>query len=161
MHGSHLTIEHLTRGHQPAQSVECSIKDIAPTQTALTGTSVFLPVKEITLGSSARQGKDPPFASNNVQTSLRPLTLKYETSLSQLPFSLPSTPTPLCSELTLSAYSQPSDSTHHSPHNISTFQFEGLSPERYPKSRSLLDECEYSPLLHLSCEHNDYNASLV
>ena len=61
----------------------------------------------------------------------------------------------------MSAYSQPSDSTHHSPHNISAFQFEGLSPECYPVSRSLLDECEYSPLLHLSCEHNDYNASLV
>ena len=118
-------------------------------------------MKEITLRSPARQGKDPPFASNIVQASLQPLTLKYETSLSQLPFSLPSTLTPLFSELTLSAYSQPSDSTHHSPHNISTFQFEGLSPERYPISRSLLDECEYSPLLHLSCEHNDYNASLV
>ena len=140
--------------------MECSIKDIAPTQTALTDTSV-LPVKEITLGSPARQGKDPPFVSNNVQASLRPLTLECETSLSQLPFSMLSTPTPLCSELTLSTYSQPSDSTHRSPHNISAFQFEGLSPEHYPLSRTLLDKCEYSPLLHLSCEHNDYNAPLV
>ena len=140
--------------------MECSIKDIAPTQTALTDTSV-LPVKEITLGSPARQGKDPPFVSNNVQASLRPLTLECETSLSQLPFSMLSTPTPLCSELTLSAYSQPSDSTHHSPHKISAFQFEELSPEHYPLSQSLLDECEYSPLLHLPCEHNDYNAPLV
>ena len=119
-----------------------------------TPTSV-LPVKEITLGSPARQGKDPPFVSDNVQASLRPLTLECKTSLSQLPFSMSSTLTPLCSELTLSAYSQPSDSTHHSPHNISAFQFKGLFPERYPVSRSLLDECEYSPLLHLSCEHND------
>ena len=62
--GSHLTIEHLTLGHQLTQSVECSIKDIAPTQTALTGTSVFLSVKEITLGSPARQ------VSNNVQASV-------------------------------------------------------------------------------------------
>ena len=118
-------------------------------------------MKEITLGSPARQGRDPPFVSNNVQVSLRPLTLECKTSLSQLPFSMLSTPTPLCSELTLSAYSQPSDSTHHSPHNISAFLFEGLSPEHYPLSRSLLDECEYSPLLHLPCEHNDYNAPLV
>ena len=140
--------------------MECSIKDIAHTQAALTDTSV-LPVKEITLGSPAQQGKDPPFVSNNVQASLRPLTLEYETSLSQFPFSMPSTPTPLCSELTLSAYSQPSDSIYHSPHNISAFQFKGLSPEHYPVSRSLLDECEYSPLLHLSCEHNDYNTPLV
>ena len=81
--------------------MECSIEDIAPTQTALTDTFV-LPVKEITLGSPAQQGKDPPFISNNVQASLRPLTLECETSLSQLPFSMLSTPTPLCSELTLS-----------------------------------------------------------
>ena len=74
---------------------------------------------------------------------------------------MPSTLTPLCSELTLFAYSQPSDSTHHSPHDISAFQFEGPSPENYPVSRSLLDECEYNALLHLSCEHNDYNAPLV
>ena len=74
---------------------------------------------------------------------------------------MPSTPTSLCSELTLSAYSQPCDSTHHSPHDILAFQFEGLSPEHYLVSRSLLDECEYNPLLHLSCEHNDYNAPLV
>ena len=119
-----------------------------------TPTSV-LPVKEITLGSPARQGKDPPFVSDHVQASLRPLTLECETSLSQLPFSMSSTLTPLCSEITLSAYSQPSDSIHHSPHNISAFQFEGLFPEHHPLSRSLLDECEYSPLLHLSCEHND------
>ena len=111
-------------------------------------------MKEITLGSPARQGRDPPFVSNNVQASLRPLTLKCETSLPQLPFSMPSTLTPLCSQLTLSAYSQPSDSAHHSPHNISAFQFEGFSPEHYPVSRSLLNECEYSPLLHLYCEHN-------
>ena len=65
--------------------MECSIKDIAPTQTALTDTSV-LPVKEITLGSHSQQGNDPPFVSNNVQASLRPLTLECETSLSQLPF---------------------------------------------------------------------------
>ena len=49
-----MIIEHLTLGHQLTQSVECSIKDIVPTQTALTGTSVFLPVKEITLGSPAQ-----------------------------------------------------------------------------------------------------------
>ena len=140
---SHLTIEHLTLDHQAAQSVECSIKDIALTQTALTDTSV-LPVKEITLGSPAWQGRDPPFVSNNVQASLRPLTLKCKTSLPQLPFSMPSTPTLLCSELTLSPYSQPSDYTHHSPHDISTFQFKGLSPEHYPVSRSLLDEREYN-----------------
>ena len=139
--------------------MECSIKDIAPTQTALTDTSV-LPVKEITLGSPARQGRDPPFISNNVQASLRPLTLECETSLPQLPFSMPST-TPLCSELTLSTYSQSSDSTHYPPHDISAFQFEGLSPEHYLLSRSLRDECEYNPLLHLPCEHNDYNAPLV
>ena len=140
--------------------MECSIKDIAPTQTALTDTSV-LPVKEITLGSPAWQGRDPPFVSNNVQASLRKLTLECETSLPQLPFSMPSTPTSLCSELTLSAYSQPSDSTHRSPQEISAFQFEGLSPEHYPLSQLLLDECEYNPLLHLPCEHNDYNAPLV
>ena len=72
---SHLTIEHLTLDHQAVQSVECSIKDIAPTQTALTDTSV-LSVKEIILGSPAWQGRDPPFVSNNVQASLQPLTLE-------------------------------------------------------------------------------------
>ena len=117
--------------------MEFSIKDIVPTQTALTDTSV-LPVKESTPGYPTQQGRDPPFVSNNVQASVQLLTLGCETSLPQLPFSMPSIPTPLCSEFTLSAYSQPSDSTHHSPHDISAFQFEGLSPV----SRSLLDECE-------------------
>ena len=47
------------------------------------------------------------------------------------------------------------------PHNISAFSSKD-SPQNVTRvSRSLLDECEYSPLLHLSCEHNDYNASLV
>ena len=130
---SHLTIEHLTLNHWAAQSAECSIKEIALTQSALTNTSV-LPVKEITLGSPAQQGRDSPSVSNNIQASLRPLTFECEASLPHLPFSMHSTPTPLCSELTLSVYSQPSDSTHHSPHDTSAFQFERLSPEHYPVS---------------------------
>ena len=137
--------------------MECSIKAIAPAQTALIGTSV-LPVKEITLGSLAQQRRDPSLISNNIIASLRPLTLECEASLSQqVPFSMPSASTPLCSELSLSAYSQPSDFTHHSTHDTSVFQ-----SEHYPVLRSLLIECDYNPSVDLlSPEHNECNAPLV
>ena len=136
--------------------MECSTKAIAPAQTALIGTSV-LPVKEITLGSLAQQRRDPSLISNNIITSLRPLTLECEASLSQVPFSMPSASTPLCSELSLSAYSQPSDFTHHSTHDTSVFQ-----SENYPVLRSLLIECDYNPSVDLlSSEHNECNAPLV
>ena len=137
--------------------MECSIKAIAPAQTALIGTSV-LPVKEITLGSPAQQRRDPSLISNNIIASLRPLTLECETSLSQqVPFSMPSASTPLCSELSLSAYSQPSDFTHHSTHDTSVFQ-----SEHYPVLRSLLIECDYNPSVDLlSPEYNECNAPLV
>ena len=137
--------------------MECSTKAIAPAQTALIGTSV-LPVKEITLGSLAQQRRDPSLISNNIIASLRPLTLECEASLSQqVPFSMPSASTPLCSELSLSAYSQPSDFTHHSTHDTSVFQ-----SENYPVLRSLLIECDYNPSVDLlSSEHNECNAPLV
>ena len=115
-------------------------------------------MKEITLGSLAQQRRDPSLISNNIIASLRPLTLECEASLSQQePFSMPSASTPLCSELSLSTYSQPSDFTHHSTHDTSVFQ-----SENYPVLRSLLIECDYNPSVDLlSSEHNECNAPLV
>ena len=115
-------------------------------------------MKEITLGSLAQQRRDSSLISNNIIASLRPLTLECEASLSQqVPFSMPSASTPLCSELSVSAYSQPSDFTHHSTHDTSVFQ-----SEHYPVLRSLLIECDYNPSVDLlSPEHNECNAPLV
>ena len=115
-------------------------------------------MKEITLGSLAQQRRDPFLISNNIIASLRPLTLECEASLSQqVPFSIPSASTPLCSELSLSAYLQPSDFTHHSTHDTSVFQ-----SENYPVLRSLPIECDYNPSVDLlSPEHNECNAPLV
>ena len=125
---SHVNTEHLTPDYQVTQSMECSIREIALTQTILTDISV-LPVKEITLKSLAQQGRDPCFVSNKIHVFLWPLTLEYEASLSQqVSFSMSSTSTPLCSEISLSAYSQPSDFTHHSPHDI---QSSSLNITRY------------------------------
>ena len=70
---------------------------------------------------------------------------------------MPSASNPLCSELSLSAYSQPSDFTHHSTHDTSVFQ-----SEHYPVLRSLLIECDYNPSVDLlSPEHNECNTPLV
>ena len=63
------------------------IREVALTQTALTSTSV-LPVKEITLRSTAQQGRDPSLVSNNIQASSPSLTLECEASLSQQCLSL-------------------------------------------------------------------------
>ena len=57
-----------------------------------------LTCEENTLGSLAQLGRDP-LVANNIQASLRPLTLECESSLPlQMPFSMPSPPTPLYSD---------------------------------------------------------------
>ena len=160
---THLSTEHLAPDHQTVYSVECSIREIALAETTVIGTAV-LPVKKITLESLSQQGRDPSLVSNNILTSLQPLTLKCETSLSQqVRFSMPSTSTLICCELRYSAYSQPSDFTHHSFHDSLS---SSLNITRYYNYSSLsviimLQQTYYllntMNAMHLSFQHHSHD----
>ena len=153
-------LEHqIAAEHIPVQSVVCLIKDTAPVKTALINTFAF-PAKVSTPGPSAQEGGEIPPASVNSKAPIRPLMLKCEPSLPQVPLSMTSKSTLIYSEPSSPACSQIFDSICDLP---STSSLPTFPPEHdyLLEPRPLLIEYESNPSLDVASDEHSLTFDLA